>query len=83
MDARSPFLQQAFPSSSLRQKGLTLSQWFFLNLLFLNNHLKINVPKGTFWGGKTLDPFSVISSLERGKAGDVTTHFNLFFCLLI
>lgn len=31
-------------------------QRFFLSLQFLNNQLKINNLKGTFWGGKTLVP---------------------------
>lgn len=54
----------------LRWCSLPLSRFFFLNpfgrskilpeILFLNNHLKINISKSIFWGGQTLDPFTFL-----------------------
>lgn len=34
---------------------------FFLSLSFLNNQLIVSIPKGIFWGGKTLVPLRLLS----------------------
>ena len=47
------YLQVGF-SIRIPLGGKGEEQRFSLSLLFLNNQFKINIPKGTFWSGKTL-----------------------------
>lgn len=45
-----PFLKLTFPLNSLRQKREMFNS---SESLFLNNQLKMNTPKGTYWEDKT------------------------------